>query len=59
MLQVVEFSGFGQEYMYQYVGIVHGYPFGVAQSVYSKGACVGSLACEFSDRFYDGCHLTG
>lgn len=59
MFQVVEVPCFGQEDVHQYVGIVHGYPFGVAQAVHGKGACIGSLACEVAHRFDDGGHLAG
>ena len=57
MLQVVEVSRFGQENVYQYVRVVHCYPFGIAQPVYRKWFTVGTFACKFSYGFYNGGHL--
>lgn len=59
MFQIVVLAHFGQEYVYQHVGIVHGYPLGIAQAVYGKRLGVGTLACEFLDRFNDGGYLAG
>ena len=43
--------------MDQYVGVIHCYPFGIAQSVYCKRFAVSAFAGEFLYGLYNGGHL--
>lgn len=58
MLQIIEFTHFRQKDMNQYIGIIHGYPFGIAQSIYRKRFAVCSFTGEVSYGIYDGAYLT-
>ena len=57
MFQVVEFTRFRLENVNQYIRVVHGYPLGIAQTVYRKRFAVRSFAGEVFNGLHYGAYL--